>query len=302
MQAIQTVPLDIALSAWVEEAKADPVKHQERQVTEILLHAIGITESLHKALVLKGGILMSLMHGSYRHTGDVDFTAIVDPEPYAGLLKPMLNRALQRAAADLAVTDIVCAVQRFDYQPKKEGFAGFTAPALKLSIGYANKGTSDEERLVQGRSTRIVEVDISFKEKVVNTAEVVIEEPDVSIQAYRFEEVIAEKLRAVLQQIKRNRSRRQDVFDIRWLIERYHPDEETRAIIHETLLQKSESREIELAPDSLDNPDVKERSAKDWNTMELEVGGRLPDFEESFAIVRDFYRSLPWKLNSAAKP
>ena len=25
-----------------------------------------------------------------------------------------------------------------------------------------------------------------------------------------------------------------------------------------------------------------------------EVGGKLPGFEESFAMVRDFYKSLPW--------
>lgn len=46
-------------------------------------------------------------------------------------------------------------------------------------------------RLAQGKSTRIVEVDISFKEKVVNRTDVTIEEPDVSIQTYSFEEIIA---------------------------------------------------------------------------------------------------------------
>lgn len=294
MPATQTVPLNVALSTWVEEAKADPVKFQERQVTEILLNAVGITETLRSTLVLKGGILMSLMHGSYRQTGDVDFTAIVDPEPYAELLKKTLNNALQRAAATLGYTDILCAVQRFDYQPKQEGFAGFTAPALKLSIGYAVKGTTDEERLAQGKSTRIVEVDISFKEKVVNTAEVTIEEPDVSIQTYSFEEIIAEKLRAILQQVKRNRTRRQDVFDIRWLIDRYKPVADTKTLILKTLREKSETRDIDPEQDSFDNPEVKARSAKEWDTMKLEVGGKLPDFEESFVIVRDFYRSLPW--------
>lgn len=294
MQPTQIVPIDLKLSAWVEEAKADPVKYQERQVTEILLHAIGITEALHDALVLKGGILMSLMHGSYRQTGDVDFTAIVDPEPYAGLLKAMLNNALRRATNDLGYTDLACAVQRFDYQPRKDGFSGFTAPALKLSIGHAVKGTTDEERLAQGKSTRILEVDISFKEQVVNTTEITIEKPGVTIQAYSFEEVIAEKLRAILQQAKRNRTRRQDVFDIRWLIERYQPGDETKAVILHALRQKSEARDIAPEQGSFDDPQIKERAGREWDSMRLEVGERLPDFEQSFAIVRDFYRALPW--------
>lgn len=29
--------------------------------------------------------------------------------------------------------------------------------------------------------------------------------------------------------------------------------------------------------------------------MILEIGGNLPDFEESFNIVHKFYHSLPWK-------
>jgi predicted nucleotidyltransferase component of viral defense system len=194
----------------------------------------------------------------------------------------------------LGFTDISCAVQRFDYQPRKDGFANFIAPALKLNIGYAKKGTRDEGRLKEGQSTRILQVDISFKEKVVNTAEVTIEEPDVTIRAYSFEEIIAEKLRATLQQVKRNRNRRQDVFDIRWLVDRYAPDQASREIILSTLLEKSEDRDIVPTLESFDNEEVKERSSKDWDTMKLEVGGKLPDFAESFEIVRKFYRSLPW--------
>lgn len=294
MQDNQSVPLDVTLSSWVAEASADPVRYQERQVTEILLQAIGISASLHATLVLKGGILMSLVHGSYRQTGDVDFTAIIDPEPYAQHLKATLNRGLVRAAADLGYTDLLCAVQRFDYQPRKDGFAEFAAPALTLSIGYATKGTSDALRLEQGKSTRVVEVDISFKEKVTTLTELMIEAPNVSIHAYSVEEIIAEKFRAILQHVKRNRSRRQDIFDIRWLIERYAPDQSTKALILETLHRKAVDRDIVAVRNSFDNPEVKLRSAKEWDSMKLEVGAKLPDFEESFAIVRDFYRSLPW--------
>jgi predicted nucleotidyltransferase component of viral defense system len=288
------VPHDVALSAWVDEAKADAAKHLERQVTEILLHAIGITETLNQTLVLKGGVLMSLVHGSYRYTGDVDFTAIVDPTPYADLLKAELNRALPRATADLGITDIVCAVQRFDYKPRQKGFTEFTAPALKLSIGYAKKDTRDEVRLSEGKSTRILEVDISFKEKVLSISEINIEETDVKIQAYDFEEIIAEKMRATIQQVNRERNRRQDIFDIRWLVERYKPDDHSRNKIVKTLIEKSEDRDIFPNADSFEDKELKERSSKEWDTLKLEVGGKLPDFEESFEIVRGFYRSLPW--------
>lgn len=98
------------LSARVEQAKADPVLHAGRQATEILLYAIGIEPKLRDTLVLKGGILMSLAHGSHRQTGDVDFSAIVAPERFAGQLRVMLDAALPAAAAALGYVDTVCAV------------------------------------------------------------------------------------------------------------------------------------------------------------------------------------------------
>jgi hypothetical protein len=288
------IPHNVFLADWVRQARPDPVRFLERQVTEILLHAIGITASLNKTLVLKGGVLMSLAHGSFRQTGDVDFTAIVDPEPYASLLKHNLNLALTRSSADLGYLDLLSAVQRFDYTPRRDGFEDMNAPALRLSIGYAKVGTSDAQRLKDGQSSRVLQVDISFKEKVIDTQNLTIEEPNITIQAYSFEEIIAEKLRATLQQAERNRSRRQDVFDIRWLIERYRPDLETIARIHAALLAKSENRNITPFLDSFDNPEIKARSASEWESMRLEIGGRLPNFDETFEIVRQFYRSMPW--------
>lgn len=294
MSEILSLPRNVVLTTWVEQAKADPIKYLERQVTEILLHAIGITEALRDSLVLKGGVLMSVLHGSYRQTGDVDFTAVVDPEPYAELLKDVLNRALTRAAADLGYTDLQCAVQRFNYAQGKEGFAEKMAPALNVSIGYAKTGTSDAKRLAEGKSTRILQLDISFKEQVINMTEIIIEEPDVSIQTYGVEEIIAEKLRATLQQVIRNRSRRQDIFDIHWLIERYRPDDEMKARILGAFLAKADDRGMQPTRDALDDPAIQERSAKEWETMALEIGGRLPKFADTFESVRVFYHSLPW--------
>lgn len=288
------IPRNVALSAWVDQVKSDPVRYVERQVTEILLHAIGITPKLNDTLVLKGGVLMSLAHGSFRQTGDVDFTARIEPEPYAGNLKELLNTALRRSALDLGYVDLLTAVQRFEYRPRPETFADSTAPALDLSIGYAQRGTADESRFHNGKASRVIQVDISFREKVMNATELIIEEPHVAIQAYTIEEIIAEKFRAQLQQVPRNRARRQDVFDIDWLLHRYAPNEEMRAKILIALLAKSEDREIAPLQSSFDNPELKERANANWNSMGLEIGGKLPDFEEAFARVRAFYRSLPW--------
>jgi Nucleotidyl transferase AbiEii toxin, Type IV TA system len=295
MSEIQSLQKHVVLADWVAEAKSDPIRFQERQVTEILLNAIGITDSLKNSLVLKGGILMSILHGSSRQTGDVDFTAIVDPEPFAEQLKATLNTALSRSAADLGYLDMQCVVQRFRYLPRKDGFADKDTPALNITVGYAISGTSDARRLAEGQSTRMLEIDISFKERALGTAQLTIEEPDVSIQTYSLEEVFAEKIRATLQQAVRNRSRRQDIYDLRWLIERYSPGQDSKVRILETLLIKSADRGIKPTIDSLNDLAVKQRSAAEWGTMALEIGAKLPDFEQSYEIALGFYRSLPWQ-------
>jgi predicted nucleotidyltransferase component of viral defense system len=290
-----TIPRKVIIAEWVEQARADPVRHMERQVTEILLHAIGITPILNDTLVLKGGILMSLAHGSSRQTGDVDFTAIVDPQPYAGQLRGLLDQALQRAAASLGYLDLVCAVQRFEYKPRPDEFEAFRAPALKLTIGYARRGEADEARLRDRRSTKALQIDVSFRERVLQATELVIDQPEVSIRTYAPEEIIAEKLRALLQQPGRDRSRRQDVYDIDWLVERYGPDEDMKAKILHGLITKSADRDLVPTIESFDDPEVKRRAQIDWDTLRLEIGD-LPEFDPTFGRVVAFYKSLPWNV------
>ena len=47
---------------------------------------------------------------------------------------------------------------------------------------------------------------------------------------------------------------------------------------------------------SLECEEIKKRSAAEWDTMELEIGD-LPDFEESYQRVANFYEQLPWETN-----
>jgi 5,10-methylene-tetrahydrofolate dehydrogenase/methenyl tetrahydrofolate cyclohydrolase len=64
----------INISKWVAKSKDNPDKYALRQVTEILINAIGQTKFLKGNMFLKGGTLMALAHESQRMTGDVDFS------------------------------------------------------------------------------------------------------------------------------------------------------------------------------------------------------------------------------------
>lgn len=114
-----------------------------------------------------------------------------------------------------------------------------------------------------------------------------------AVRAFTLHEIIAEKLRTLLQQPIRNRNRRQDVYDIAYLIEENELDDKDRRVILETLIKKCRTRGVETNADSIDNPEVRQRAEADWNTLALELGD-LPPFEERFAVMCELYASLPW--------
>lgn len=289
----QNVALDLPIDAWIEEVRDDPIAHRDRRVTHILLAAIGFTPDLQKTMILKGGTLMMLAFGSPRGTQDVDFTVTATPEPFAAELAKKLDPAMQRASAQLGYLDLVCRVQKLKRLPRLETFETATASALRITIGHAQRGTNEERRLDEKQAPRALQVDLSFKDPVIHVTGAHLERPLVTIRAYTFEDIIGEKLRALLQQQIRNRQRRQDIYDIAWLLDAHDPDEEAKRRIFESLTGKAEARDVEISINSFDDPEVKRRAHAGWDTLELELSA-LPDFEELFARVRDFYRSLPW--------
>lgn len=290
-----TVLVDIA--AWIDKAKADPAAYVERQATEVFLAALGMTKPYAHEIFLKGGVLMGVVYQSPRQTGDIDFTAISEPDPeIAEQLKIALNAALPRAAAALGYPDLMCAVQSSRYYPSEKMFPKATGPALKLHVGYARRGSPQEKHFESGKATDILEVDISFKEPVHAIQIVELGDAKTTVSAYSLNDLIAEKLRALLQQEKRNRNRRQDIYDIASLLAKFTLDPgekvELLALLREKCAARPDNCPVPQS-DSLDQPEVRDRARKEWDTLAIEIG-EVPDFDECFVVVDAFYRSLPW--------
>jgi predicted nucleotidyltransferase component of viral defense system len=290
---IEYVPTDIDLETWVEAAKADPVLHRARQVTEIALNAVGLAPSLKTSLILKGGTLMAIAFHSIRLTGDVDFTASVEPEGFEELLKKELDPALEKAAQQLGYLDLVCRIQGIKKLPRSEGFAEHKFPALQVTIASAKRGTQQEENLHKGRAAQVVNLEISFRDQVYKSQELSLAGAGVSVQSFTLTELIAEKLRALLQQKIRHRNRRQDVYDIAFLLERFIFTGGDKALILQTFKSKCLSRNITPERDSIEDPELVARAHQDWDTLRQEIGA-LPSFDGCYALVKDFYESLPW--------
>ena len=119
---------------------------------------------------------------------------------------------------------------------------------------------------------------------------------DGELQVYSFTDLVAEKFRALLQQASRNRTRRQDIFDLHLLLEQCEPlDEVEQGAILDSLIVKSRARGLDPTQDAMDDEELRARAERDYYTLTSEVEGALPPFEEAFDIARHFYRALPWK-------
>mgnify|MGYP001319079492 CR=1 FL=1 len=285
--------VDVDVRAWVEAARADPMLFRNRQVTEIILATIGLTPSLATTLVLKGGALMALAFRSERVTGDVDFSASVGPANFDTLLVEELNARLPLVAIELGYPDLICKVQKVEKKPRPQNFEKMDFPALLVRIGSARRGTPEEKRLEARQAINVVDIEISFRDQVYQFQELNLIDAGVAVRGFTVHEVIAEKLRALLQQPIRNRYRRQDVYDIAFLLDAHDLNDDDLAIVHATLREKCASRGIDATADSLSDPEVRRRAEADWATLKLELAD-LPPFEERFERVLHFYRALLW--------
>lgn len=289
---MSNLTIEINVAEWVERVKANPVAYLQRQATEITLNAIAITAPLKKKLFLKGGVLMGLAYDSPRQTSDIDLTAdLVADKDVDVRIQSLLDSAFPRAATALGYADLIVKTHSVKRQPKKI-FAEAEFPALKLKIAYAQRGTKQEKALLEGKTPNVIDVDISFNEPM-QQIQILELTGGQELRAYSFTDLIAEKYRAMLQQVPRNRSRRQDVYDLHFLVADGDLDDAVRKQILDSLIEKCRSRHIEPTPQSLGDSEIKKRSGAEWNTMELELA-ELPDFEDCFELVSEFYRSLPW--------
>ena len=287
-------PRIVDIKSWIDRARRDPVAYVERQATEIVLSAIGGLPGYGSRIFLKGGILMALVYQSPRGTADMDFTTDLTASPdLPEKLRESINKELPRAAARLGFPDLVLRVQTVKEQPRPFKTADLRFPALDVTIAYAKRGSRGERHVTGGHGSNIVELEVSFNEPIHAIEIVRFGAQGPSFSAYALTDLIAEKFRALLQQVLRNRYRRQDVYDIAFLAERFPPDEGERAAILESFRDKCAARGIAPTVDSISNPEVSARARAEWETLRQEIG-ELPDFVECFQKVEALYRSLPW--------
>lgn len=282
--------IEVDVQTWVENAPNPQRKF--REAVHIILDGIGHSRSLRARMLMKGGLLLAIRYASSRYTTDLDFST---PDQYS---EESARTLIQQFEQGLAVAEdrlsyaTSCRLQKSRVEPNGENR---THHNLSMSVGYADKSNPGAmARLQAKRSPQVVRIDYSFNEAAIDL-EVLHLDGGATIRTYTLHNVLAEKLRSLLQQPARNRHRRQDVYDIWYLLE-FAPSLTTPELarIHGLVLASCQSKDIYPTADSLSNESVQTMARDGYASLEADVDGDLPPFDEAMAKVAAFYRSLPW--------
>ena len=286
---------------WVQESidnRSVAAQKDFRHAVHIILKAISLSENLSKSMIFKGGMLLGIKYQSERYTTDLDFSTAekLDPNCIQDF-KEEFNDRLEYAN-NLLAYGMRLKIQRIEKRPKKD-VASF--PALEIKIAYlgTNCNQSEINKYENNQAPNTISIDYSFNELNNDVESIVIdEEENEKIICYTLESIIAEKLRSILQQKPRNRTRGQDIYDICFLLSDYDDQLssiETKNKILNLLKQKSIGRDIDelLHVNGLNDDDIRSRSEIGFKALELQLT-KTTNFEDLYNQLNKFYKSLPW--------
>lgn len=285
------------LPTWVaNEPEQD--RREFRQAMHLILRAVANSESLTSVMVMKGGILLAIRYKSSRFTKDVDFSTSrrMQEVNVEGFVEE-LNAALRTNSLSNEY-GLSLIVQRYVVNPKGKPDANF--PTLQLSVGYANKARPREiERLRAKNSAKTIQIDYSFNEWA---SEVEVGQMDGgTINMYAYHDLMAEKIRSVLQQPIRKRDRFQDIYDLFLLLGTTEPTDQDRASTLEKLRSACFERQVPIFKNSMRQVEVVLHSQRGYEIIAPQIK-EPPAFEVAYSTVREFFESLPWSDDEIDAP
>jgi len=287
----------IDLEKWVEASEEVSTSEGEfRKAVKSILEGISQEGTLASLMVMKGGLLLAIKYQSPRFTKDIDFST------HKTLPEINIEEFLQSFEAGLTTAEeneygLAFILQKHEIRPAPKHNPSY--PTLHLKIGYANRNDRNQyNRLAQKQSAKVVEIDFSFNEWIPeDDSEVALLAGEGELRHYSLHEIVAEKIRSLLQQPIRERARYQDVYDLHLLLTSNQnlTTEEDRHLVLKLLKEACSSRQVPVDDSSFRNPQIKELARLGY---EQELPAQLkedpPEFEEAFALVDRYYSSLPW--------
>ncbi|MGC9969237.1 MAG: nucleotidyl transferase AbiEii/AbiGii toxin family protein [Bryobacteraceae bacterium] len=250
-----------------------------------VLQAVADSRTLSQVLAFKGGNALDFVWQPNRSTRDLDFSSR-DSTLTAERLRTFLTPSLERVSRSTAV---LYRVQRMEQQPPGPDRSFIT---FEGTIGYALPEDRRNRQLIQqNKSSRVtVPLDVSLNEPICGTVEVNIASSNL-LQVCQLEDIVAEKLRELLQQPLRNRRRPQDVLDICVAVQE-NPDLDLN-LTAEFLLEKARARDVPVSRAAFHQEEIRSRAFDGYNELRETTRNAFVEFEEAFSIVLSLVDRMP---------
>jgi len=213
----QCYPISLAeIEKWRREQGASIAEANSRFMEFVILHCFAANELLRSSVALKGGNALRLIYQTPRSTKDLDFSVDGNGVPdESEHLREALDRALRRAEQRFGVR---AKCQRVKRKPRSPNA---TRPTYDIGVGYQLPSDRYYHNFMDRNVRTVIPLEITFFDRVCDvSSHTLCPDEDESIRVCTLEDIVAEKLRALLQQKLRNRHRWQDVFDIAHLMTR----------------------------------------------------------------------------------
>jgi predicted nucleotidyltransferase component of viral defense system len=276
------------LRAWATENGVAVAEARVRFAQYAILRAIASSRVLSSSLVFKGGNALDFVWQPNRSTRDLDFS--MDMEAFGDRPVPATLREVFEPALGLSgrALGVLLQLYKVDQRPPGEDKTFVT---FRLSVGYA---LQDEialrRRMATGvASNNAIPLDISLNEPLLADEAVSIH-GTYRLRVSTIEDIVAEKLRAYLQQGIRERVRSQDLLDIAVMI-KTHPSLE-RDRVSRFLLEKAKAREVPVSHHAFLDDSLASRARQNYEALQATTRVMFIPYEEALQSLRDFVLSL----------
>lgn len=274
-----------AIKAWAKEHGIQVNEARARYAQYGVLRAIADSNDLSKILVFKGGNALDFVWHPNRSTRDLDFSAL-ESSLTAEELRTRLQRALDVAGREL---EIAFRVQSINRNPPGEDRK---FPTYQINVGYALRDDNPRlhQQIKKGEPVAlVVPVEISINEVVCDYQEVSFDGIN-PLKVSTREDIVAEKLRALLQQLVRNRSRKQDLLDLAVQLKSGEDLDSGKVSVY--LKAKAVDREVIVAKTTFRHPEVWSRAHEDYDSLRAKARIEFVPFEEARELVLRFVDTL----------
>lgn len=274
------------LTDWQRRCRTTPAEARLRFMQFVVLDSIA-GSGLAAGLAFKGGNALRFVFRSRRSTLDLDFSGAAGFPDDADQIRNALDQALRGRWPQFGVR---CRCQAVKRNPKNPAA---TLPTYQITIGFAFPGDRrfpDFETNPAPVSV-VVELEISLNDLVCETTESRLSDASPGpIRVCTLADIVAEKLRSLLQQPVRNRNRRQDVLDIATVLAD-PADRLDEFKVAAFLVAKSQARGIHATRSAFD-ADIRVRAMVEYDRLRADAGEAFIPFDQAWAAVLDLVNRL----------